>query len=58
MARREKKPVHKSTFPCDTSLEKMLYLSSQNVTTKWNQRYRNWNQVLKQLIVLYGERLF
>ena len=47
----------KSVFPSDTSLEKMLYLESQNVTKKWTQRYRNWDQVLNQLIVLYGERL-
>lgn len=47
----------KSVFPSDTSLEKMLYLASQNVTKKWTQRYRNWDQVLSQLILLYGERI-
>ncbi len=47
----------KSVFPSDSSLEKMLYLASQNAAKKWSQRYRNWDQVLSQLIVLYGERL-
>lgn len=47
----------KSVFPSDQSLEKMLYLASENVTKKWTQRYRGWDQVLNQLIVLYGERL-
>ena len=47
----------KSVFPSDSSLEKMLYLASGNVVKKWTQRYRNWDQVLNQLIVLYGERL-
>lgn len=47
----------KSVFPSDTSLEKMLYLASENITKKWTQRYRGWDQVLGQLIVLYGERL-
>ena len=47
----------KSVFPSDVSLEKMLYLASENVIKKWTQRYRNWDQVLNQLIVLYGERL-
>ena len=47
----------KSVFPNDTSLEKMLYLASHNVAKKWTQRYRNWDQVLNQLTVLYGERL-
>ena len=47
----------KSVFPSDTSLEKMLYLASRNITQKWTQRYRNWDQVLGQLIILYEERL-
>ena len=47
----------KSVFPSDSSLEKMLYLASLNVAKKWTQRYRNRDQVLNQLTVLYGERL-
>ena len=47
----------KSVFPSDTSLEKMLYLASRSITQKWTQRYRNWDQVLSQLIILYDERL-
>ena len=47
----------KSVFPSDNALEKMLYLASGNVIRKWTQRYRGWDQVLNQLIVLYGERL-
>ena len=47
----------KSVFPSDTALEKMLYLASGNVVKKWTQRYRNWNQMLNQLVVLFGERL-
>lgn len=47
----------RSVFPSDSALEKMLYLASGNVIKKWTQRYRNWDQVLNQLIVLYPERL-
>ena len=47
----------KSVFPSDTSLEKMLYLASGNITQKWTQRYRNWDQVIGQLIILYEECL-
>ena len=47
----------KSSFPSDNSLEKMLYLVSQNVKKKWTQRYRNWDLVLSQLMLLYPERL-
>ncbi len=46
-----------SVFPNDASLAKMLYLASQNVMKKWTQRYRGWDQVIGQLILLYGERL-
>lgn len=41
----------KSVFPNDQSLEKMLYLASENIIKKWTQRYRGWDQVLNQLIV-------
>lgn len=47
----------KSVFPNDSVLEKMLYLASENVGKKWTQRYKNWDLVLNQLIVLYGEHL-
>ena len=47
----------KSVFPSDISLEKMLFLASRNIIKKWTQRYRGWDQVLNQLIVLYEERL-
>ena len=47
----------KSVFPSDSSLEKMLYLASGNVIKKWTQRYRNWDQMLNQMIVLYGDRI-
>ena len=47
----------KSVFPSDQSLEKTLYLASENITKKLTRRYRGWDQVLNQLIVLYGERL-
>lgn len=47
----------KSVFTNDTSLEKMLYLASMNVMKKWTQRYKNWDLVLSQLSILYGERI-
>lgn len=47
----------KSVFTSDISLEKMLYLASQNAMKKWTQRYRNWDLVLSQLIVLHGDRI-
>lgn len=47
----------KGVFPSDTSLEKMLYLASMNILKKWTQRYRNWDQVLSQLMIIYDNRL-
>ena len=47
----------KTMFPSDSSLEKMLYLASRNVVKKWTQRYRNWDRVLSQLMILYPGRL-
>ena len=47
----------KSVFPTDESLEKMLYLASMNVKKKWTQRYRNWDLVLNQLIILFEDRV-
>lgn len=47
----------KAVFPSDTSLEKMLYLASMNVMKKWTMRYRNWDQVLSQLIIMFEGRL-
>lgn len=47
----------KSMFPSDISLEKMLYLASMNVIKKWTQRYRNWDKVLSQLIIMFGDRI-
>jgi len=47
----------KSAFPSDSSLEKMLYLASMNVMKKWTQRYRNWDQVLSQLMIMFQGRL-
>ncbi len=35
----------KSIFPTDISLEKMLYLATQNATKKWTQRYGNWDRL-------------
>ncbi len=47
----------KTVFPSDQSLEKMLYLASQNVMKKWTQRYRNWDIVLNQLMIFFEERV-
>ena len=47
----------KSVFPSDASLEKILFLAAKNVMKKWTQRYRNWDQVLNQLMIMYEDRV-
>lgn len=47
----------KSVFPTDLSLEKMLYLASQNAMKKWTQRYRNWDSILNQLMIFFEGRV-
>ena len=47
----------KTVFPADSALEKMLYLASLNVMKKWTQRYKNWDRVLSQLMIMYEGRL-
>lgn len=47
----------KTMFPSDQALEKMLYLASMNVMKKWTQRYKNWDRVLNQLIIMFEGRL-
>lgn len=47
----------KTMFPTDSSLEKVLYLASQNVMKKWTRRYPNWDRVLSELVIHYPGRL-
>jgi putative transposase len=46
----------KSIFPNDDSLRKMLYLASNNIVKKWTQRYREWDMVMNQLLILFGDK--
>ena len=34
----------------------MLYLTSQNITKKWTQRYKNWDIVIRQLEIMHDEK--
>jgi len=41
----------------DVSLMKCLYLTTQNIESKWTVRYGNWDMIYAELDVLYPERL-
>lgn len=48
---------NKAVFPSDESLMKMLYLATQNITKRWIRRYDNWDLVMNQLTIIYGDRI-
>ena len=47
----------KLIFPTDQSLQKMLYLATTKITSKWTMRYRGWDLVLNQLSILFNDVL-
>lgn len=47
----------KSSFPSDSSLMKMLYLATIDITKKWSQPIRQWHLILDQLNI-YFDGLF
>jgi len=47
----------KSQFPDDISVLKMLYLCSIEITRRWTKRIPNWNRILAQLSIHFGERV-
>lgn len=47
----------KSVFPTDMSLLKCLYLSTKNISKKWDQAYRNWGTILSELSIMFDNRI-
>ncbi|MGL6169577.1 MAG: transposase, partial [Fusobacteriaceae bacterium] len=47
----------RSIYPTEDSLLKVLYLASKNITKKWSQKIRNWEKILRILVIEYGDRL-
>ena len=47
---------NKPSFTNDDSLRKILYLASKNIVEHWTAHCRNWDQVISQLNILFGDR--
>lgn len=47
----------KAIFPTDESLEKILYLVTQNISKKWTQKIRSWEKILRMLVIIYPEQV-
>lgn len=48
---------NRSLFPTDTSVLKLLYLATQEVTRKWTMKVKHWDRILAQLSIHFGERV-
>ncbi|MEG1317032.1 MAG: IS256 family transposase [Oscillospiraceae bacterium] len=48
---------NKPSFTNDDSLRKMLYLASKKIVLHWTVSCRNWDMVLNQLNIMFGERI-
>ena len=47
----------KGAFPNETSVMKLIYLQTIEVTKKWQRQLSNWSPILNQLLILYPDRL-
>ena len=47
----------KSVFPSDDALFKSIYLAMHDATAKWTGRPHEWNQILPQLMIYFGDRI-
>ena len=47
----------KGHFPDDTSVMKILYLAGQKIMKRWTVRIPNWNRILAQLAIHFGDRV-
>ncbi|MGL5512328.1 MAG: IS256 family transposase, partial [Sporomusa sp.] len=47
---------NKPSFTNDDSLRKILYLASKNIVEHWRACCRNWDQIISQLDILFGDR--
>ncbi len=47
----------KGFFLNETSVMKLIYLQTIEVTKKWQRQISNWSQILNQLLILYPDRL-
>ena len=44
-------------FPTQQALEKSMYLSTQIITEKWTQPYRNWGVIINELRIYFENRI-
>ena len=47
----------RAVFPCNESLNKLLFLAIRSISRKWTMPIRDWKTALSQFAILYGERM-
>lgn len=47
----------KGAFSSDMALQKLVYLTIQNLQAKWEKTTYNWKEVINQLTVIFEERI-
>lgn len=47
----------KGAFSSDMALQKLVYLTIQNLQTKWETTTHNWKSVLNELSIIFEERI-
>jgi putative transposase len=52
-----RKTKNRNVFPNDTAIFKLLYLAVIEIKKKWVIRMKDWNQILQQLKVHFGEKV-
>ena len=53
-----RKTKNRNVFPNDTAIFKLLYFAVIEIKKKWVIRMKDWNQILQQLKVHFGERVY
>ena len=48
----------KGAFPSEIALFKLIYMRIDEIRQTWDRPIQNWGQVLNQLVILYGDRVF
>ncbi|BBJ29066.1 hypothetical protein ATHSA_p10019 (plasmid) [Athalassotoga saccharophila] len=48
---------NRDVLPNDTAIFKLLYLAVVEIKKKWVMKMKDWNQILQQLKVHFGERV-
>lgn len=47
----------KGAFCSDLALQKLIYLTIQNLETKWEKTTHNWKEVLGQISIIFEDRI-